>query len=653
MKKVLPAVVLWAVAVSSVAIVAVNAQSRGSFATVGLTSGWNTFGLALPEGAARNGLRVGTLVTQTDIKNRWPDGSIRFAVVTVRAAANGTFRITAGESSSATIATAIPEAAVAFSIGSATYTASLPRMPSRDVWLTGPVAYEWRWVVAPATATGTTHPFLRVVFDTRVFSDGTGRVDTIVENVLDQAGAETVTYDVTITVDKQQLFARRVQHFYLTRWRKTFEVGPSPFGAVTPDLTPFHLARALPPYLKLVAKRVSRPEGPTYDILSSGALNPNMPEHGGRPELAPYPDWTARYLVHTDANDRRFVLANGDLSGSWPIHVREADGSSTPGVGSERLVSLDQRPRLWYDERARGDQLDYIKGRPLPLREYGSTTPGPGQTSLIPDTAHQPSLAFVPYLLTGDRYYAEEMAFWANYSMMRTYPMDGVRGSHGILAYNEVRGYGWALRNLADAAAYYPEASPVRAYLAQKVIANLQWLDKYARDQITSSNPLGFLWIGKRPEANFVSLWEQSYLAFAIDRANRHGFSGGLVHRDAIARLQLRLFTSEPQYPRDQGAPYVVAAGTSSLGRFTFFTTMEQVWPATKGQERAFPGYYGPEARLILMVGVESGWPGAKASYDYLWPFIGQHPFIDGIPDLARRAGWAVDFSPTASSAKP
>src|SRR4029077_18336867 len=211
-----------------------------------------------------------------------------------------------------------------------------------------------------------------------------------------------------------------------------------------------------------------------------GALDTNMPDHSGRQEIAPYPDWTARYLVYKNQTQRAFVLANGDLSGSWPVHVREAENSLKTGVGPERLVSLDQRPTLWYDARAQGSGYDYVHGTPLPMVEYGSTTPGPGQSPLIPDNAHQPSIAYVPYLLTGDRYYAEEMAFWANYGMIRTYNGDGVRGSQGILAYNETRGYGWALRNMVDAAAYYPDASPVKAYLSQKVTSNLQWLDANA-----------------------------------------------------------------------------------------------------------------------------------------------------------------------------
>jgi hypothetical protein len=459
-------------------------------------------------------------------------------------------------------------------------------------------------------------------------------------------------------VNGQTVFTKAaVQHYYLTRWRKTFLVGGTTLAQITPDVRPFNSARILPAYLSLVANQVSAPTGVDFDILKSGALDPNMPAHGGRAELAPYPDWTARYLVHKDQTQRTYVLANGDLSGSWPVHVREAEGSAKAGVGTERLVSLDQRPTLWYDSRAKADLLDYIKGSPMPMVEYGSITPGPGQSPLIPDDAHQPSIAYVPYLITGDRYYAEEMAFWANYGMIRTYPADGVRGAGGILAYNETRGYAWALRNLVEAAALYPDASPVKAYLTSKATSNLVWLDTFANAQDPVKNPFRVLWIGKRPDGNqYISMWEQNYVAYAIDRALKLGFTAGQAHRDAIAKFQLRLFSSDPQYPKAQGAPYIVAVGTPPAGTvyydsynsFTFFTLMTQVWTGTAGNERPFAGYYGPEARLNLMMGVESGWTGAQAAYDYLWPFIGVTAVWGPLPDLAQRAGWALDFYPAA-----
>jgi hypothetical protein len=648
---------LVAVLLAIVGAPASNAQT--TIADVALTAGWATFGQAVPQGVATAALKVGSLSTETDVKSRWPDGSIKFAVVTVNVPSAGSYAITSSTRPTGTFAPLLPTASVRLTIAGVNYSADLPAAISSDTWLSGPLVYEARSVVAPGG-----HPFLRVNFDTRVYSDGKGRVDVSVENVLDKVGATTVTYDVTITVNRQTVFAQAgVQHYYLTRWRKVFPIAGTAVSSVTPDIRPFNVARILPPYLALVDNQVSVPTGVEFGILQAGALDPNMPAHGGRPELAPFPDWTARYLVHKDQTQRSFVLANGDLSGSWPIHVREAENSTTLGVGGERFVSLDQRPTLWYDARANPD-FDFVKGSPMPIREYGSLVPGPGQSPLIPDDAHQPSLAYVPYLLTGDRYYAEEMAFWANYGMIRTYPGDGVRGADGILVYNEVRGIGWALRNLAEAAALYPDG-PVKDYLVAKTMSNLRWLDNFANAQNPATNPFRVMWIGKRPDGNqYISLWEQTYLAYGIDRALKLGFAAGQAHRDAIAKFQLRLFTSDPQYPKAQGAPYIIAVGTppasggvfyDSYATFGFFTSMAQIWAGTNNPDniRDFAGYYGPEARLNLMMGIESGWTGAQAAYDYLWPFIGITAFWGPLPDLAQRAGWALDFYSATSIKLP
>ncbi len=642
--------------VTSAATVTVMQEPTGEpIATVELTAGWATFGQVIPRGLATHGVMVGDFTTQTDVKNRWPDGSIKFAVVSVQATSNGTFPLVAASASTGSFAPDPVDASVGLSIDGTLYTATLPAAASADLWLSGTLVREDRHVVTPVTSAGIAHPFLRVNFDRRLYRDGAARADVSVENMLDIDGATTVTYDVTITLNGQTVFSKTaVEHYYLTRWRKVFSAGAAA-ATVTPDLAPFHATRALPPYLSIVTNTVDTPGGSAYDILRPGALQANMPGHGGRPELAPYPDWTARYLVHRHATQRSFVLANGDLSGSWPIHVREAEGSATSGIGSGRYVSLNQRPTVWFDGRAKNSGVDYVHGTPLPIREYGSTTPSAGQSPLIPDNAHQPSLAYVPYLLTGDRYYAEEMAFWANYAMLRTYNGNGIRSSTGVLESNEVRGFGWALRNLVDAAAYYPDSSPMKTYLAEKVTNNLAWLDAYANSLDPITNPFSVLWLNRRPEgAEYRGLWEENYLAYAIDRAFQQGFTGGLAHRDAIAKFQLLLFDNDPAYPRSAAAPSVVGVGVPSASGFIYHRNISEIWAATQALTRPFAGYYGPEARLNLMIGVENGWPGSQDAYDYLWPFIGVQPVWGTAPDLAQRAGWALDFyAPPASPPAP
>lgn len=259
-----------------------------------------------------------------------------------------------------------------------------------------------------------------MVFDVRSYVDGQSRVDVTVENVLDVPGAEAVQYDVEIMVDGESRFVREaVDHWYLTRWRHTVDVGGS-LAATTPDFRPFHAAGALPRYLSFVTDVAFSPTGPNFDLLQIGDLEAYMPAHGGRPEIAPYPDWAARYLVHRDLTQQAYVLAHGDLAGSWPVHIREAGG---------RLISIDERPNFWLDSRADPGSA--------PVGDLSGTGP------FTPDIAHQPSLAYIPYLVTGERYYADEMGFWANYNLIATFQdsfYDSRRGSEGWLGANEVRG---------------------------------------------------------------------------------------------------------------------------------------------------------------------------------------------------------------------
>ena len=47
-----------------------GSAQTSSIASPGLTPGWATFGLAVPQGSAATGLQVGNLPTQANVKNR-------------------------------------------------------------------------------------------------------------------------------------------------------------------------------------------------------------------------------------------------------------------------------------------------------------------------------------------------------------------------------------------------------------------------------------------------------------------------------------------------------------------------------------------------------------------------------------------------------
>src|SRR5262249_36328765 len=157
---------------------------------------------------------IGTLPTQTDVKNRWPDGSIKFAILTAHVPDPGNdhpstdYPITAATASSGSFTATSQPVSVLLNIGGSAYVATMPTDAGADLWLRGPLVQEWRTVVAPTGDAGQ-HPFLRVIFDARVYNeDGRARVSVTVENVLNQANATTTTYDVSIVADGQTVLTQ-------------------------------------------------------------------------------------------------------------------------------------------------------------------------------------------------------------------------------------------------------------------------------------------------------------------------------------------------------------------------------------------------------------------------------------------------------------
>jgi hypothetical protein len=623
----LPAATIPAAARPKPAPASSGSARPGLVATIKAGPGWATFGQVLPRGAAGKALRLGDLPTQTDVKTRWEDGSARFAVVTARVGAAGTYKLAAAPASGKAFAPKVPEASVRLRIDGVDWVAKLPARPSADRWLSGPLVTEWRAVVAPVNPSGKAHPFLRVLFDTRAYADGQARLEVVTENVLNRRGATRVVYDVTVRAGGKVLFERKgVNHWYLTRWRKVFPLGLEA-AEVTPDFEPAYQAGALPRYLPVVSNEAGSPVGPQFELLQIGHLHPDMRDHGGRPELAPYPDWTARYLVHREPAQLRYLLAHADLAGSWPTHVREAEKGRWAGIGKGRLVSIAERPNFWLDGRS--PPSNGVEGDMKALGMF------------VPDNAHVPSLAYVPYLITGDRYHADEMAFWANGGLLRTFQdtfYNARKGADGLLGANETRGIAWGLRNLADAAAYLPDNDPVRAYLAARVRTNLRWADRYADGHRT---PLGTSFERKGDEGRTHQLtWMNNYVAWAIDHANRQGFHGGLRLRDRIARFQLRLFTSR-DFPREYAGVsiYFVGDGTpDGPGGTRYYKDLKELFAKNfrSGQDKTTPfaGFYGVDSRLMALIGMEQNWPGAAEACRYLDGQLGT--------DLVRRAGWSL-----------
>jgi len=194
---------------------------------------------------------------------------------------------------------------------------------------------------------------------------------------------------------------------------------------------------------------------------------------GGAGDRGYLPRWFVRLLYTSDATLFSDMIAQGEMSGTVPIHYRESlsgrffdEADLVPAIG--RTVSIDARPTFRSSNLTSTSQNTADKVTPLATLSSGH--------NWGPDLAHQASFAYVPYLLTGDWYFLEELYFWGANNLAWSNPslnQSGARhASWGVVA-DQIRGEAWALRNIAHAAFFAPDGTPEKTYFTQKAAYNL------------------------------------------------------------------------------------------------------------------------------------------------------------------------------------
>src|SRR5262249_17524817 len=148
-----------------------------------------------------------------------------------------------------------------------------------------------------------------------------------------------------------------------------------------------------------------------------------------------------------DLRAKRVTVGHGEQSGTWPMHYRD-EATGYP-------VSLDTYPNMTI-----------LGGSD----NWGNFPACGGNCSspYIPENAHHPSLAYVPYLITGDYYFLEELQFWANWIMFYG-PQNRHGGALGLVSWDQTRGQAWGLRTLGHAAYATPDSHPMKSYFVGKL----------------------------------------------------------------------------------------------------------------------------------------------------------------------------------------
>ena len=335
--------------------------------------------------------------------------------------------------------------------------------------LTGAIASEYTVTVPfKNKTTGATHPHLTARLHTRLVDGGQRiRTDVVMENTRTWTpNPANITYSLAVKRNGSTIYSQpKFTHYHHARWHKVLWTGSAaePQTRVRHNMRYFLDSKAIwnydlgvniPEsvlsnfYQNYTKNKTNQANlGPMANLL----LQPYFPATGGRLEIGPVPQWTAMYLITQDERMKEVMLAHADAAGSVPIHFRD-ESSNQP-------LDLDRHPSV--------------------STRFGTSKPAlptviDSATIWTPDTAHQASYSYVPYLITGDAFFQDEMIFWAAWNMTSVDP-NYRKNNQGLLKSDQVRGQAWTMRSLGEVSRISPDSHVMKKYFKIRLSNNLEW----------------------------------------------------------------------------------------------------------------------------------------------------------------------------------
>lgn len=448
------------------------------------------------------------LTTQADVKSRWPDGSVKHAVLTF-------YLPTLTKNSSVTITFAnqtlgnntnfmskreMQSTKLNFDARTELTQGSTVSASARDMLDADKFEYWNKGAVTTSIILGD-HSLARafdVGFDANrsvrplyhaTFWPDIRKVRVrFIGEVANTVALQDQSYALKLKLGRigpQTVYSKAsVAHHVASRWTKEFWLGGAPPAIeINHNLAYLKQTRALPNYDtgRLVTEAaLNRAYTDQFDgwvpaakdLFDAGNLYKLMPTAGGRDEIGPYPTWLVLWLFTGDARMKEKTFGNAELAAAFPVHFREGlngrnfdRNSSVPALG--KVLSLTARPTVFL--YAGNDYINYSSTLPADkITPVGTMTNGGWR----PDNAHQPDYFSPLYLLTGDYFFLEELYFWTAWSAAGTNFTDayfwgrGPTGDTGGIL-DEVRGDAWTLRTRAQTAWFAPDGTAEKTYFTR------------------------------------------------------------------------------------------------------------------------------------------------------------------------------------------
>jgi hypothetical protein len=462
------------------------------------------------------------LLTQCDVKNRWADGSLKYAIVSFvvpNLPGKGSVVVTFSNQASGNNAEYAKneelldqdynfDATIEIK-SSRTESISAREMLAKGAyryWLQGPIVtaviIEDR---TPARSfdkdLGDGSKALHPIFEAW-FYPGSKKVYVgyTVENMWASSDASRsmrdLSYGLTLSggaVGPKIKFSEPAfTHIGRTRWHKRYWTGDEPPAIrVDHNFAYWTSTHAIPNWDSsirvtntLVASRagvdssVDHIEGNARGI---GLFQKDLIQGGASDWIGLASLWDILYLYSMDDRSLRSSLGNADLAGRIPWNFREADSNAGTGQFFDsagkvntfgRVVSVNARKRVTLGDLPQacdgGLGRDEIKTGPINDEGWATTRD------------HMPDVGYIPYLFSGQYYYLESLQLQAAYvigfKLGCTEESYNRQGAEGFLHDTQVRGDAWGFRTLAYAAFISPDGAPEKGYFEDKLLNNIaEW----------------------------------------------------------------------------------------------------------------------------------------------------------------------------------
>jgi hypothetical protein len=566
---------------------------------------------------------------QVTPKNRWPDGSLKFAVVAGRAAlaANTTSTIALRAGSAApgvdlTLAdlkaAGVTAAVDGAAFGAASWAGTAWDAPFSN-WISGPEMSSWIYR-KPVGSDAHLVAWLEV----RLYAGGAVEVLPWIENgylkvanPVNKAAVFSFSLGGVLRFSAAIDLPARARTPLLSGAALSHWLGADPAIAARHDVDYLQATEAVPAYRAVVAPDSALVTGlvATYEPLQKGNFDYNadtMSSGGYASPIGLLPQHDALYLVANSMSIGAAVQRNGYGAGRYPVHYRDEATNRPLRFSAHATTSTNYSSTGSYPARATGTAAAQW------------------------DVAHSPSVGYMAYLLSGRYFFMEEVQFAATGNYL--FSTDGVRnGADGwfepVPGGVQVRQCAWAFRTLAQALAVTPDGdATMQGEFKASVEANIARF--HSRYVAASNNPFGMIepdYDYGVPGVYMAAGWMQDFFTAAYGYALAMG-----LPISATAQTQLAAFFawkaqsiigrlgSSADYWYLNAATYNVAVAPSDTPNFgagtgPWYSSWKQIYDATaaaaaSGQQAAFGTTEGRLSAEIL--------PGADSMWGNLQPAI-------------------------------